>query len=561
MFIQVPLSTLIGICRNAIPGGALTSHFGGLGGAAGLDCAAAPLAAAAAASKAVTAARRRRRIDVPCNKATRIGGNHLPVTGQLQVVDRAAAIANNGRMPDAEPSLAAAPPRGDGLSQIEIIGQSIANVGPTLTPAINITVVAALAGPGSWLAYLVATAGMMCVAANIGGLARRHPQSGSYFLYIGRNFGPLAGALAGWAMVAAYLFTAIAITLACSLFVSSISGALGLTGPSAWVTILGVIGLVGWAGYRDIGLSSRLALWLEGVSIAIILAIISVVASRHGTLVDRAQLDIAALPAGSVIAALPFAVFSFVGFESAATLARETRNPAVAIPRAIMGSAIGVGLFFAAIAYLMVLGMDGDAAAIGATSAPFAELAARAGLGRLAGVVYAAALISGFACVLASVNAAARLLFSMGRYGFFASALGDVHVQHRTPHVAVLAACALVLVISLALLPLGALLAFGLAGTFATLGFLLVYLGVCIVAPVDLRRSGTLRARDVAVAVAGVAMVGFVIIGSLWPAPAPPYDLLPAVFALYMAGGALWFWRRDRGRPGVFAALEHDLEG
>src|SRR4051812_35556998 len=31
--IQVPSSTLIGTCRMAIPGGALTSHLGGLGGA------------------------------------------------------------------------------------------------------------------------------------------------------------------------------------------------------------------------------------------------------------------------------------------------------------------------------------------------------------------------------------------------------------------------------------------------------------------------------------------------------------------------------------------------
>jgi amino acid transporter len=457
-------------------------------------------------------------------------------------------------MPDADPSPVTAPPR---LSQIEIIGQSIANVGPTLTPAINITVVAALAGPGSWLAYLIATAGMLCVAANIGSLARRHPQSGSYFLYIGRNLGPLAGALAGWAMVAAYVFTAVAITLACSLFVGSIAAALGLAPPPAAVSVTLVVALVGWAGYRDIGVSSRLALWLEGVSLAIILAIIAIVTVRHGSIVDRAQLDIAALPPGAIIAALPFAVFSFVGFESAATLARETANPAVAVPRAIMGSAIGVGLFFAAIAYLMVLGMGSDAAAIGSSSAPFAAVAARAGLGRLAGVVYAAALLSGFACVLASVNAAARLLFSMGRYGFLGAALGVAHPRHRTPHIAVLAAATLVLGASLAVLPLGVLLAFGLTGTFATLGFLLVYLGVCLVAPIDRWRHGGLHARALAVAAAGVALVGFVIIGSLWPVPAAPYNRLPGLFALYMAAGALWF----RFGPGQLSALEQDLEG
>ncbi len=448
------------------------------------------------------------------------------------------------------------------LSQVEILGQSIANVGPTLTPAINITVVAGLAGRGAWLAYLIATIGMMFVAANIAALARRHPQSGSYFLYIGRNFGPLAGALAGWAMIAAYLFTAVAITLACTIFFGNVLTALGLAAlvPPDWCPVIAVTALVGWAGWRDVKLSSRLALVLEAASLAIIIAIIAVVAWRHGSLIDPRQLDIAALPAGGITSALAFAVFSFVGFESAATLARETRDPAIAVPRAIMGSAIGVGLFFAAMAYLMLLGMDDDAGAIAASGSPFAEMTLRAGLGWLSAVVYFAAIISGFACVLASVNAASRLLFSMGRYGFIGAGLGRVHAHHRTPHVAVAVACGLVLVASLAMLPLGALLGFGLTGTFATLGFLLVYLGVCLAAPVDLRHSGSLGTRQALVAVAGIVLVAFVIIASIWPVPAPPYDMLPWLFAAYMAVGALWFGALDSRRPGLLAALEHDLE-
>ena len=464
--------------------------------------------------------------------------------------------------PMMQPVVAAPKLRHASLSQVEILGQSIANVGPTLTPAINITVVASLAGRGAWLAYLIATIGMMFVAANIGALARRHPQSGSYFIYIGRNFGPLAGALAGWAMIAAYLFTGVAITLACTIFFGDVLAALGLAAlmPPGWSLAIGIVGLVWLAGYHDISLSSRLALVLEAVSITIIIAIIAVVAWRHGTLVDHSQLDIAALPAAGVTSALAFAVFGFVGFESAATLARETRDPHIAVPRAIMGSAVGVGVFFAAMAYLMVLGMDGDAAAIGASGAPFAALTVKAGIGWAAGIIYVAAIISGFACVLASVNAASRLLFSMGRYGFIGGAMGRVHARHRTPHVAVTIACALVLVASLAVLPLGGLLAYGLTGTFATMGFLIVYLGVCAVAPIDLRRSGGLQWRQALVALAGILIIGFVIIGSVWPVPLAPYDRIPWAFALYMAVGALWFWQLDRRRPGLLAAIEHDLE-
>ena len=62
------------------------------------------------------------------------------------------------------------------LSLPETIGQSIANIAPTLTPALNISVVAGLAGVGSWLSYLIATVGLVFVGASIASLARRHPR-------------------------------------------------------------------------------------------------------------------------------------------------------------------------------------------------------------------------------------------------------------------------------------------------------------------------------------------------------------------------------------------------
>jgi amino acid transporter len=448
------------------------------------------------------------------------------------------------------------------LSSVELYGQSIANVGPSLTPTLNITVVAALAGPGSWAAYLVATIGMMCVAANIGALARRHPQSGSFFLYIGRNFGPFAGALAGWAMVAAYLFTAVAIGLGVSLFIGDVLRLLGAAAlvPPAWSLVTVIVALAAAAVTRDVQLSARLALGLEAASLAIIIAIIAAVVARHGTLVDAGQLDLAALPAGGISAGLAFAVFSFVGFESAATLARDSRDAAHALPRVIMVSAAGVGLFFTVIAYLMVMVTSGGAAAIGASGAPFAMLTIEAGFGWLAAVVYLAAVIGGFGCIVASLNAGARLLFSMGRYGFLPAALGRLHPRFGTPHVAGLTGAALALAAALAVLPLGTLLAFGLTGTFATLGFLLVYLGVCLVAPLDLRRAGALKPGQALLALAGAGVIIFVIIGSLWPVPTAPYDLLPWLFALYMALGAALFAWQGRRHPGALAAIEADLE-
>jgi amino acid transporter len=148
----------------------------------------------------------------------------------------------------------------------------------------------------------------------------------------------------------------------------------------------------------------------------------------------------------------------------------------------------------------------------------------------------------------------------MGRYRFFHGRVGDVHHTHRTPHVAVFISVAATVVITLAVTPLGLLDAFGLTGTFATFGFLIIYLLISIVAPIDLRRAGLMRARHAIVGAIGAAMMAFVILGSVYPVPAAPYNLLPYLFALYMLAGLAWFGFLKLRAPDVLLTMEHDME-
>ena len=92
----------------------------------------------------------------------------------------------------------------DRLSFLEALGQSVANVSPTLTPAIAVAVVVATAGTASWLVYVLATISLVVVGYNIGKLAGKISAAGSFFIYISRGLNPAAGMLAGWAMLAAY---------------------------------------------------------------------------------------------------------------------------------------------------------------------------------------------------------------------------------------------------------------------------------------------------------------------------------------------------------------------
>lgn len=452
---------------------------------------------------------------------------------------------------------------GGRLSFLETIGQSVANIAPTATPALNVTVVAGMAGIGSWLSYLIATIGMMFVAANIGQLAKRHPMAGSYFVYIGRTLGSFAGMVAGWSMIAAYLVTAMAVVFGAQIFVGNILTALGLASliPPAWAIDVVFIGLVWIAAYRDIQLSARMGVVMEIISISIIVLITAIVIVRHGTVVDPAQLNVTSLPIGGVMSSLAFAVFSFVGFESAATLAKEAKNPTRAIPLAVTLSAAVAGGFFVIITYFMILGVGDEAKVIGDSASPFAEITTRAGLTWAAAIVYAAALISMFACGIASINAASRMMFSMGRYRFLPTPLGTVHDKHKTPHLAVTTAALLTLVVCLLMGKFQPVDAFGYTGTFATFGFLVVYLLICVVAPIDLKRGGVMKFGHVVIAAIGVALMAFVIFGSIYPVPDYPYNLLPYLFTAYLLLGAFWYSLLKGNAPDGLAGMHDDMEG
>ena len=65
------------------------------------------------------------------------------------------------------------------LSFPEVLAQSIANIAPTASPAFVIPLVYASAGNGTWLAYLIATIGLILISFNINEFARRSASVGS----------------------------------------------------------------------------------------------------------------------------------------------------------------------------------------------------------------------------------------------------------------------------------------------------------------------------------------------------------------------------------------------
>ncbi len=449
--------------------------------------------------------------------------------------------------------------RKDSLSFLEALGQSVANVSPTLTPAIAVAVVAGMAGTASWLVYVLATIALVIIGINIGKLASKISAAGSFFIYVSRGLGPSWGILSGWAMLAAYLFTAMALTAATGLFVQDILSAFGVPLlPRALIFL--VISLGVWLlAVRDIRISSRIGLTIEAISMTIILIVCFISWQAHGFTLDVKQDTLQGASFGSVAQAIVFGIFSYVGFESAATLGKETRNPHRVIPRAVIFTPIIAGVFFIITTYIITQGFGDDAAKLGGSTGPMNDLVSGKSA-ILTLVIYIGAAISCFACALASINAFSRMLFSLGRYQLMHRSVGLVHSNHKTPHVAVTIGCALNFIVCAAFSFHAYTDLLGYFGTIASFGFILVYMACSVAAPALMRKMGGATAWDYIMGALGTVLMFLSLVGSVYPVPAAPYNYLPYGFAIYMLIGLAWFVLLKYRMPQTLLGLEHDME-
>src|ERR1700691_5072065 len=93
------------------------------------------------------------------------------------------------------------------LSPMETLAQSISTVAPTATPVATIPLVCALAGNGTWLAYVLAMAAILLVALCISRFARYSASPGSLYTYASMILPKWLAAVAAWSLLLAYIAT------------------------------------------------------------------------------------------------------------------------------------------------------------------------------------------------------------------------------------------------------------------------------------------------------------------------------------------------------------------
>ena len=217
--------------------------------------------------------------------------------------------------------------RSGSLTFLEVLATSVALIGPSMTPILIAPYMYANAGNGTWLAYAFGGTMLVFVALNINQFARRSSAAGSMYGYVAENLGPMLGAIAGWSLLWAYGFVAAAVLGAMALFTQILFSYAGIHVPA--IAIVCAIALAAWqAAYRGVAVSAIVMLVLEAISVAIICLLVAIVLVKHGPSIDVAQLKLQGGFPGGIGLAIMFAVFSFVGFESATAFGAEAKQSA-----------------------------------------------------------------------------------------------------------------------------------------------------------------------------------------------------------------------------------------
>jgi len=288
---------------------------------------------------------------------------------------------------------------------------------------------------------LLCVLGALCYAE----LATMLPQAGGLYVYLREAYGKPVAFLFGWSE---FLFSRPASIGALSVaFLGSLALALGwkmspatevllaalLIAAMAWVNIVGVI----WGG--------RLQMLTTVVKVAF-LALVAVspllLAPWSGWSIDAANYSSTIAPKQTTVAAQIGAVllavmWAYNGWSGITPLAEEVRDPQRSIPIALFG---GIGVLIALyvsanLAYHGVLSMsEMSAAGDHGAERMLSKLAGRTGLTAVSVVV----MCSTFGAINTNFLQAPRVSFAMGRDGVFLRALGAVHVNYRTPAVAIL---------------------------------------------------------------------------------------------------------------------------
>jgi|SRR5579859_7590277 len=449
---------------------------------------------------------------------------------------------------------------------------SVAVMSPAASIFFNTIPQAGYVGAAIPLCYVIGFVVALLMANQYSEMSRELPSSGSAYTFVVEGLSLRWGFLIGWiGLIAVALGVPYSFILMSANVQTLVFRWFGLNLHwSFWfVAAIGIVFAICYVGIRQ-SLSVDLTFLAFEIGVCLVLAIIvlSHVGGQGG--LTAAPFSVSQVPQnGNLTAGIILGVLSFIGFETAATLGDETRNPRRNIPRAVFGSMLVVGLFYVLMAYVATIGYGVNNMATGYANdpAPFDTISHNFSGGAFTVLVDIAGVLSFFGAALAIVNGGARIIYTVGRDGLFPRWTTRLHASRQTPVGAITALCIFGLISGLALgFALEPINAFGFLGILDALFVMLIYLLVniaCFRFFRRKRRAGFSLIRHALCPALSTLFIGAIFL-ALFVSPGDfPLNLAPYVVAVWVIGGAgiLFFMRDKITSSPVLVASQHQEVG
>ncbi len=286
-------------------------------------------------------------------------------------------------------------------------------------------IVANKAGPIVIFSFALCGLVSVLIALCMAELATGMPYAGGGYLFVVRSFGPLAGSIMGWCLWLSLIFASAFYMIGFGYYISD---SLGLSPVLIALVMTFLLGALNYIGARETG-------GTQFVIVVLLLLILAAFIGRALFSLEPQNLKPLVPPEiglSGFLLTLPILFITFMGFAEISAVSEEIKNPRRNLPLSIVGSVIVVTLVYCAVVFCLL--------ALRPYNHP--GMANETVLMDLARVLmgspgYILILMGGILATVSSANAsilaASRISFAMGRDQLMPDWFNHIHQKFKTP--------------------------------------------------------------------------------------------------------------------------------
>ena len=290
-----------------------------------------------------------------------------------------------------------------------------------------------LAGPAFFWSWPIVVVGQLLVGLNFAEVSAHFPVAGSVYQWTKYLSNRTYAWFTGWIYLFAGVLTVAAVVATVPLVLIPLLNNLGMsigTDPDTERNVAAIIllstTLLSIFGVRIVAFVNNTGVVFEILGM-VVFALILLLFYHHqsvSVLVDGSYLGSGFnTQAGTFLAAMFMSLFVIYGFDTASTLAEETKNPRREAPRAVLGSIVGAAIIGAIFLFATITAVPGDmgkfVSDIGAGKIPFplVTIIESNFPGWAANLYLFVVFAAIYVCCLAIQTSTIRLAFGMARDG------------------------------------------------------------------------------------------------------------------------------------------------